>query len=273
MTDLLKRLGDNWHNDHPYLGIIEDVVPSCPHALTIEQKLIEVYVEEHNNFKLYKNTTGFTLYDSEIENCKAEKKNLEQEREKEEERFKKLIEKFKKLNPPESGSDQDNQEEEEEEEEEEVVEEKDVVVKAKGKGQQVCKRTLKKEEERKKGLVAGIKSSMATSQGKLMEIGERIEELDKICEYYAHYSYATRGFVLSMRKLALAYSETKDVAALIKGLAELIPYYEHMMRRYVPTEPCEGEKKGLCGTHLLPLHCTIYPNQGYKHVWKCAVSP
>lgn len=272
MTDILKTLGDNWHNEHPYLGLIEEVIPSCPYALAIEKKLIEVYVEQHNGFKLYKNASGMTTYDYEIERALVEKKNLEEEKKKEEERFNKLIEKFKEQEAPESNTEEENKNGDDEEEEEEE-EEEEVVVKQKGKGQQVCRRTLKKEEERKKGLVAGIKSSMAASQVKLMEIGEEIEKLDKLVEYYKHYQYASRGYILGVRKIALNYSETKDVPALIKGLAELIPYYEHMMRRYIPSEPCQGEKKGLCETHMLPLHLTVYANQGYKHVWKCAVSP
>lgn len=268
MTDLLKRLGDDWHNSNPYLNLIEKVLPSCPHALAIEQKLLEVYVQEQNDFKIYKDRTVTTTYDTEIEIAISNKKRLEEEKKKEEERFNKLLEKFKEQGAPESSSEEEKEEKEEEEEEDE-----EVVVKHKGKGQQACRRTLKKEEERKRGLVNSIKSSMASSQVKLMELGEEIEKLEKICEYYTHYRNASRNYILGVRKAALAYSESKDIATLIKDLAEIIPYYEKMMRRYVPSEPCQGHEKGLCETHMLPLYATVYPKDNFRHVWKCAVSP
>jgi len=266
MTDILKTLGDNWHTGHPYLDLIEEVLPNCPHAVSLEKKLLEVYTEQENGFKLYKNSSNvtiFTIFDSEIDILIAKKKNLEEERKKEDERFNKLLEKFKEQETPESI---DEKEEEEDEDEE-------VVVKQKGKGQQACRRTLKKEHDRKKSLVNNVKSSMASSQMKLMELGEEIDKLEKMTEYYTHYRNASRNYALGTKRVVLQYSETKDIAALIQGLSELISYYEHMMRRYVPSQPCEGKEKGLCGTHMLPLSLAVYPNENYKHVWKCAVSP
>lgn len=270
MTDILKILGDDWHVDHPYLELIERVVPGCPYAEKVEQKLVEVYVEQQNEFKLYKNTTGVTTYDYEIETLTSKKKKLEDEKEKEEERFNKLLDKFKDQAIAESSSGEEKETENEEEDEEE---EEEVAVKQKGKGQKACRRTLKKEEQRKKALVTGIKSSMASSQGKLMEIGEEIEKLDKMCEYYTHYRNASRNYILACRRIILAYSENKDLETLIRSLADTIAHYEKMMRYFVPSEPCQGHEKGLCETHLLPLYRTVFPNQGFKHVWKCAVSP
>ena len=264
MSDILKKLGDNWHSDHPFLGLIEKVIPSFPHAQTLEKKLLEVYVDQDNGFKLHKNAMGLTSFDSEIEMVLAKKKNLEEERKKEDDRFNKLLEKFKEQETPEIL---------EEKEEEEEDEDEEVVVKQKGKGQQACRRTLKKEHDRKKSLVNNVKSSMASSQMKLMELGEEIDKLEKMSEYYTHYRNASRNYALGTKRVVLQYSETKDIAALIQGLSEVISYYEHMMRRYVPSQPCEGKEKGLCGTHMLPLSLAVYPNESYKHVWKCAVSP
>jgi hypothetical protein len=265
MSDLLKTLGDNWHVEHPYMGLIQKVLPSCPHAVAIEKKLLEVYVQQHNDFKIYKDTNSTTLFDSEIEAALVNKKRLEEERKKEEERFTKQLEKLKELDAPESSSEEEKEEEEEEEEE--------VVVKHKGKGQQACRRTLKKEALRQKSLVSSIKASMATSQMRLMELNEEIEKLEKISEYYTHYRNASRNYILGTRRVALAYSQTKDVTALIKGLAEVIPYYEHMMRRYVPSGSCQGQEEGLCDTHLLPLGLFRNPETGFRNVLKCSVSP
>lgn len=270
MTDILKTLGDDWHAEHPYMGLIQKVLPSCPHALAIEQKLLEVYVEQHNGFKLYKNMTGHTMFDTEIETMTAQKAKYEEERKKEEERFNKLLEKLKEQSIPESSTEE---EEEKEKEEEEEQEDDEVVVKQKGKGQQACRRTLKKEADRQKSLVTSIKSSMASSQVRLMELGEEIEKLEKICEYYRHYSNASRNYAHSIRKIALAYSENKDVPALIKGLSEAIPYYEHMMRRYVPSGCCSGKEGTLCETHLLPIELYRNPVTGFRDVAKCRVSP
>jgi hypothetical protein len=263
MSDLLKTLGDNWHVEHPYMGLIEKVIPSCPQALAIEKKLLEVYVQQHNDFKMYKDTNLTTLFDSEIEGALVNKKRLEEERKKEEERFNKQLEKFKEQDAPES-----IEEKEEEEEEDEVV-----VVQHKGKGQQACRRTLKKEHDRKKSLANNVKSSMASSQVKLIELGEEIEKLEKMSEYYTHYRNASRNYMLGTKRIALAYSQTKDVTALIKGLAEVISYYEYMMRRYVPSGPCQGQEEGLCETHLLPLGFCQNPATGFRNVLKCAVSP
>ena len=270
MTDLLKKLGDDWHVDHPYMPLIEKVLPSYPHALELEKKLIEVYTEEFNGYKLYKNSTGYTLYDNELEVLSVKKKILEEEKKKEEDRFNKLLEKLKEHAAVETSSEEEQQEEQEEEEEEE---EEEVVGKQKGKGPLPCRRTLKKQEDHKKILLQGIKSSMASSQVKLIEFAEKIETNEKMSEYYTYYRNASRDYILATKKLVLAYSENKDLSALIQGLADVISYYEHMMRRYVPSDPCDGHEKGLCKTHWLPLSCTIYPNQGYKHVWTCAVSP
>lgn len=272
MTSLLMKLGADWHNPHPYIQLIQSVLPDSTfeEACTIENKLLQVHEDEHFDFKsLKQNKPIETLYGAEIEIAITKKKHLEDEVKREEERFNKLIEKFKEQNPPESNSDQEKEEEEEEEEEDE----EEIVVKHKGKGQQACRRTLKKEEERKKALVNNIKSSMASSQGRLMEMGEEIENLEKFIEYYGHYDNASKIYLQSFRQATRNYAETKDLQGLIQELAKIILYYEKMMRRYVPVDPCQGEEKGLCKTHLLPLCRTVYPNQGFKHVWKCAAHP
>ncbi len=272
MTSVLMKLGENWHNPHPYVELVQSVLPDATfqEAQAIEDRLLQVHEDEHFEFKSLKNQKPIqTTYESEIEIATTKKKQFEDEVKKEEDRFNKLLEKFKELGAPESSEEEEQQDEEEEEEEDEEAAE----AKRKGKGQKACRRTLKAEEDRKKKLVQGIKTSMASSQVRLMELNEEIEKLSKLSEYYRHYDNATKYYLRSFRLATKTYAETKDVNALIKALRDAISYYNMMMRRYVPQDSCVGQEKGLCETHLLPLSVTIYPKDNYRQVWKCCASP
>ena len=265
MATLLKKLGDNWHADHVYQPLIHQIVPNSLNKKAIENLLIELYVDEHNDFRLFKNKGVTTIYDDDIDVCKARKKETEEVLKREEEAFRKLLEKFQQLETPESSTEEEKEEEEEEEDE--------VEVNRKGKGQKACKRSLKAEEQHKRMLAKGVKSSMASSQQKLMELNEYIQQLDKKAEYYVHYQKASRQYLHSTRDAVQRYIETKDLEVLISEMDSVIGVYEKMMRRSVPVEGCKGSKDGLCETHLLPLSLTVYPNEGYKNVLKCKVSP
>jgi hypothetical protein len=272
MTSLLKTLGDDWHKPHPYVSVIHSVLPDADfeEAEAIEKRLLQVYEDEHFDFKSLKTSKPIqTLYESEIEIALAKKKILKEDINKEEIHFNKLLEKFKDHEPPEESSEKEKVDEEEGEEEEEELTD----VKQNGKGQKACRRTLKAEAVRKAKLAQGIKTSMASSQVRLMELNEELEKLTKLCEYYNHYSNATKYYLRSMKQLTLSYTETKDLTVLIKGIRDMLSNYEMMMRRYVPMGPCLGEPKGLCETHLLPLYSTVYPKDNFRPVWKCCASP
>jgi hypothetical protein len=272
MTSVLKTLGDDWHNPHPYVRLITSVLPDAgfEDAEAIEKRLLQVYEDEHFDFKSLKNSKPIqTLYETEIEIATSKKKHLEEEVKREEDRFNKLLEKFKEHGAPETSSEGEGggEEEEEDEEEEDAAE-----AKRRGKGQKACRRTLKAEAVRQTKLVQGIKTSMASSQLRLMELNEEAERLTKLCEYYNHYNNATKCYLRSMRELTQKYSESKDVPALITSIKHALSYHEMMMRRYVPKESCCGTK-GLCETHLLPLYSTVYPKDNFRPVWKCCASP
>lgn len=264
MSNLLKTLGDDWHADHVYRPLIDKVVPTSENKKAIELALIEIYVAEHYDFKTFRSSGSNTIYDDDIEICKAVKKETEDALKREEETFRKLLEKFQQLETPEPLK----EEEGEEEEEEDLVE-----VNRKGKGQKMCKRSLKAEEQHKQMLAKGAKSSMASSQQKLMELNEYIQQLDKKAEYFTHYQKAARYYQRSMKATVESYASTKDVDALIKELDSLISYYEMMMRRNVPDDSCDGVVPGLCTTHLLPLHAVKYTSKGEPDVVKCKISP
>jgi hypothetical protein len=269
MTSLLKTLGDDWHNPHPYVKLIHTVLPEADleEAEAIEKRLLQVYEDEHYDFKSLKQHKPIqTTFETEIEIATTKKKHLQDDVRREEDRFTKLLEKFKEHGAPEIISEEEKEDEEEDEEEA-------TDVKQNGRGQKACRRTLKAEVVRQAKLVQGIKTSMASSQVRLMELNEDVEKLTKLIEYYQHYTSATKYYLRSMKELTLSYADTKDVTALIKGIQDMLSYYEMMMRRYVPMESCLGERKGLCETHLLPLHDTVYAKDNFRHVLKCCASP
>lgn len=264
MSNLLKKLGDNWHTEDAYIGLIESIVPNSEHKKAIQNLLLELYVDEHNDYKLFRSKGTHTIYDDDIVECSYRKKETEEALEKEEKHFKKLLEKFQQMEAPETSTEE---EVDEEDEEEEVVE-----VSNKGKGQKACKRTIKSEAKHKAMLVKGIKTSMASSQEKLRDLNEYIQQLDKKAEFFTYYQKASQQYQRSTREDVQKYIQSKDLEQLIRDLDASVGYYEMMMRRYVPKMACRGEEKGICETHLLPLSMTVYPNEGFKRVWKCKVA-
>lgn len=272
MSNTLQKLGENWHISHPYLSLIDTVVPSSKYKLDVEDALFRVCEEEYYDFKsLKKDTTTYTLYDDDLIYSERRKKEIEEEMKVEDERFQSLMKKFQETEAPLLDAEEDDEEEEEEE-----VEEEDLKAnQKKKKGQQACNRSKKADEQRKIQQAKGIKSSMASSQQKLIDLGNELEVLEKKREYYKHYQYASRGYINGVRKATRDYKETRDVNTLIKNLEDVISYYEMMMRRYVPSDPCTGTGKGrgLCETHLLPLEVYQNPVTGFRDVVKCCASP
>ncbi len=271
MTDILKRLGDDWHNPNPYVKLIEGILPSSECCQEIQNALLRVYEEEHFEFRSLKGYRKIeTIYDNEIDSTEFRMQQLEEDIKKEDQRYKVFLEKFKKMEMPENSLETEDDEEEEEEEEEED----DMQADQKRKGvQKACKRSIKAEEMRKIQLAKGIKSSMASSQQKMIDLGNELELLQKKCEYYKHYQYASRCYISGYRKALREYSETKDVVQLVKNLDDVVSYYRMMMRRYVPNEPCRGEENTDCKVHLLPLTRAYNRASGFHDIFKCAACP
>jgi hypothetical protein len=170
----------------------------------------------------------------------------------------------KKKNPQEKEDDEDEEEEEEE----------DLQANQKKKGtQKACKRSIKAEELKKIQQAKGLKASMATSQQKMIDLRDEIEALEKKSTYYKHYQYASRCYTNGYRKALREYSETKNVSSLVQSLSHVISYYEMMMRRYVPEDPCCGDESKLCNTHLLPLSRSYNTQSGLWDIVKCHASP
>ena len=250
MSNLLKQLGDNWHAEHVYLSLIERVVPASLYKTTIENLLLELYVDEQNGYRLFTNKNFSTVFDEDIDLCKAKKKEVEEDLEKEDKQFKKLLDKFQELETAEASSDEEG-----------------------AKEKKPSKNALKSGEQHKKILVKGIKSSMASSQQKLMDLNEYIQQLEKKGEHFVYFQKATQQYLRATREAVHRYIETKNLESLIVQMDTVIDQHETMMRRYVPSDPCRGYEGGICETHLLPLITTIIPSDGYRHVMKCKVSP
>ena len=51
MSELLRKLGDDWHASHVYDNLILSVVPDTKHKERIENYLYAIYVDSHYDFK------------------------------------------------------------------------------------------------------------------------------------------------------------------------------------------------------------------------------
>lgn len=262
----------NWHDDQPFVGIIERTVPSSKFKKAIQDRLLEIWVAEHYDFKVYKDKDVSTLYDNQIYEWKQRKASVELELKKEEETFKKLFEKFQAQNhvevQPQATGDT-TEEDEEENGSDTVMETKETV------SHKVCKqsrRTIAKNIKHEIMLAKSIKSSMASSQQTLVDLQKEQDELDEKISSYEAYQAAAQYSIREMKKIALEYEKTKDRDALVKKLDSLLSYRDKMMRRNISPNPCSGEK-GLCKTHHLYLTPTRYTKDGVAEEAKCYMSP
>lgn len=274
---ILKTLGDDWHNYHPYYKLILSSAPDTKHVEEIEKLLFAIYEAEHYGFKKYTTSVVGTIYDMDIDTWKGRITKLTDEMKKEEETLEKLTKKFEEL---EGFIRPGSQEGEEEEEEDDEV---DDTPAPKEQGKQRVIATAKnsknaqlaaKEEAKKKAHLAKVtKSNMATSQQKLMDMQKELLLLEKRITYYGHYQYADIGHQRSFRRLALDYEKDLDAAKLIRGISEMLDYYHMIRRRYISDAPCSGTYKGLCDTHYLPLYPTAYSKDGDVTSCHCSLHP
>lgn len=275
MSNLLKQLGDDWHQSHPYEKLVLSVVPSSPYVKEIEDTLISIYVDSHYGYKAYKSATQSSVYDRDIDIWTAQKKTIDTDMKKEEDILEKLSQKFAELQKFLDPSAQEEEEEEEDEEEEELV----AVPKERGKERilsQVNKASVKSKREQEKQMAKQAKitqANMATAQEKLLSLQKEKEELEKKILYYGHYRDASLGFSNSMKRIVQSFERTQDLETLVKEVADLHAYYDMIRRRYVPQDRCKGSAKGLCETHYLPLYTPVLAQQ--KEGWsvRCALHP
>lgn len=279
MSNLIIQLGDDWHNPHPYERLIRSVLPTSSYddMYEIEKCLLKVYEAEHYEFKIFKDKGKATVYDVDISRAEGRMSALEGERKRDEEAFERLCKKLEETIQEQRKHgflQEDAPEEEAEQEEEDELSAYEV-----NKDLQVNKDSKKtnKEEARKRrelesrlaSTVKSTKSSMATMQQKLIDYQKEFEMLEKKKEYYEHYRNAALWYQNSMRKVVLDYEMNKDVEALVKGINDVLSYYEMLRRRYVSKDPCKGTTNELCESHFLPLTPVKYSEKGDAIDWRC----
>ena len=248
----------NYIDERPFEQIIRERTLSNKYAAKIEELLEDISRDEASGFKLYKNTSKQTLYDNDLDTWKAQKKRLEEERKKEEDLFEKYCKKFQELGitgPVEGTGDDDDEEEEEIEELIHEKKEKPIQKNVSGKNTQTQTQTqIQIKAKQAAALAKTLKTSMATSQQKLIDNQKNLEEVEIKIKYYTHYQYAARGYIGAMRKLILLYEREKDKEILRKGLDFILEYTDMLLKRYTSTDNCRGEVNSLCESHYLPLY-------------------
>ena len=261
MTDLLTKLGDDWHTPHVYAKLILSVVPNTTHLQDIEHCLTGIYVDSHYDYKLYKSKSKYTLYDNELDKCEFQKRDIEKQQKREEEAFENLVKKMKEIQaelPEHADTLVEDEEEEEETEEEEVVVHKSQQSKGtqpKAKDGKTSKAAMLAEKEKRLKLqkqFTTTKTCMATSQEKLMHLQQDLDEAETKIRIYKGYQQANWYYLDTMRSIVISYETNKDIQELIHQLEKLLVSYDGMRRRVAPPDVCTGEK-AMCQTHYLPL--------------------
>ena len=278
MSTLLQKLGEDWHNPHPYESLIHTILPTTEkaHGEKIERCLIGLYVDEHNGFKNTKSESKHTIYDLELDVLRAKKTKLDQEYKKEEDIFEKICKKFEEMGTTTKvqRSDEPNEESEEEKEVEdtyvEAPQQKDKPIQ---KSSKETLRLTKERETRDAVLAKSIKSSMATSQEKLMELQKELAQVEDHQRCYKQYQGAAWYYLGAMKKAVLAYESKKDMEVLIKELDSVLRNYNTFLRSNVPNERCSGDVKGLCEKHYLPMRNPYLYEKNEGWTVKCNLSP
>jgi len=276
MSNLLKTLGDDWHAPHPYLKLIQTVVPTSSNVEDIENYLTQVYVEEHYDYKLYKNPSKHTVYDHDIDRSEVLKKKVQEEMKRESETLEKLCKKMEELQQFLDGIEGYGEAlEDDAEEEEEIVQaprqEKGKQPKAQVLSGKEAVKAKKLEEQRQMKLAKSTKSSMATCQQRLLDLQEEAEKHDLLIRLYTGYRNADWYWQTIMKKIVANYSVSKDIETLIRDIDVGLTEYKRMRKRSAPNEPCKGEGEGLCQTHLLPLHTIRWSEKGVSIAFACNV--
>jgi hypothetical protein len=278
--DLLTKLGDDWHSPHVYAKLILSVLPDTKNLEEIEHCLTGIYVDSHYDYKLYKNTSKYTVYDLEIDMCEHKKKEVLEKQKREEEAFETLCKKLQEIQVqlPEHAATMVDEEEEEEEEEEVVIHKSQLSKGAqpKTKEGQTSKAAMLAEKAKIQKLqkqYTTTKSCMATSQEKLMTLQNEADELDLKSIVYKGYQQANWYYLSTMRTIVLSYEKTKDITELIKRLDTMLNEYNAMRRRVAPHGVCSGEDK-LCKTHYLSLVPMKYVEKdGRPYDFRCVMYP
>jgi hypothetical protein len=244
-------------------------------------KRLKEDVDSHYNYKLYKSKSKYTIYDTELDKSEFHKKEVELQQKREEEAFENLGKKLKEIQaelPDHRDGLVEDEEEEEEEEDDEVVVHKSQQPKGaqpKAKDGKMSKAGMLAEKEKMLKLqkqFATIKTCMATSQDKLVNLQKELDELDTKILVYKGYQQANWYYLDHMRTIVLSYEKTNDIHELIRSLDTLHSEYNALRRRAAPKGVCSGERN-LCGTHYLPLSPQKFTEKGEPYNFRCILYP
>jgi hypothetical protein len=261
----------NWHNDHPYLSTIREVVPTSRWSLDIEKCLLQIWVQKHYDYKLYANKDTSTFFDLDVETLKAKKSLLDEEFKKEEAIYNGILAKLESC-----GQCVDAQEESsssEEQEEVPDVHQRNGKQEARIKGGQASKlavNTIKEKKKRDALQAKTLKSSLASSQQKLIEIKTQAETFDAKRDCYIIYQAASHFYQKEMRRIVLSYKNSPDDVKLIQDLDTLLDSYTTKMHQGIPTGSCKGSGD-LCEAHFLPLRVTRRSKAYEPEEVKCSI--
>jgi hypothetical protein len=274
-SNLLRTLGDDWHNPHPYWALVQKVVPESPFLRQLEESLVEVYVNEHYDYKIYKTPVKETLYDYDILRYQHELKKLEEESKKEKDIFENLCTKLKEFDGVVLSTEH-SEKEETEEEEEEIVDlpngKKDVQINN-GKSGKQSKKDLDRQRKQKEATLKTLQSSLATSQQKLIELQATMDDTNKKLLMLEGYKNAALTYTMDKKKIILEYESSQDIEKLIRQMDHLFQEYDRMKRRVAPLMPCKGEGRKICDAHYHALEPHKYTEKGVVTEYRCALYP
>lgn len=277
MSTLLQSLAEDWHNPHPYWKFIHHVVPSSSYTYEIENILLGIHEAEHYNFKLYKSTGKYSLFDDEIQKYEFLIKKLDEDKKREEETFEKLCKKMEELQGVESHletpSHQGGGDEEEEEDVVDLAPQKEKGAQPKAKVSKESPRTTKANLQHQIMLAKSTKSSMATIQQKLMDMTLERESFESRLNAYKEYQTIDWQRQVAMRKFVLQYEKDKHLESLVQQIDKMLTDYYAMRIRVASKESCSGEPKELCKSHHLPLYVLKYTDKGDPALVQCTLYP
>jgi len=269
-STLLPNL--SWHDDRPFEEIVRKEIPESSYRFKVEDYLMHLWVDEQYDFHLYrKQQTDDTLYDYTIMDWTSELTKAKEEFKKEELLFEKLAKKFEEQGAPseEVVDEKSNASSGEEEVSNDIAPD----TKVKGKVAKECKRSLKKKQAHEAMLAKSIKSSMASSQQKLMDLQKEMDDLETKIAVYENYKQISLEKSRTLHALVRQYSSTQDRVALIRGLETMVSQEDKQLRSRISKEKCSGDLEGLCEKHYLPLSCARYSATGLVQEMKCRLAP
>lgn len=262
----------NWHEDHPYLSTIQAIVPTSRWIPEIERCLLELWVQTHYDYKLYSSKDMSTLFDLDVDLLVVKTKLAEEEFKKEEDHYASVLGKLQALDtPPEVAEESSSSDDQEEMPDVQRNAKQEARIKG-APGVKTVARTLREKKLKDAQQLKALKSSLATSQQKLLELKAHAESLETKQACYTIYQAAAQFYTKAFRAIALSYKASQDDTKLIQDLDALLETYNTKMREGIPKEPCRGSGD-TCETHFLPLSAVKRSPKTFEpEAIKCRIS-